>query len=236
MQSVEQGMLKSFFVPNAIWIKNEHFLRFRTAEHHLAIKHVWVPHNRWGHSGGIYFLEASNIHVELLDVTENSRFVKNYLLFFRQELCVESEVPHSSELAWHRHQRNCKGQEQERTHSSYEASEAANDEPVYDSGFEEPTGLMGFVEHYTVLMCWHLVKRWGVIDIAIYPEIQPNKLPNNLVLDPISLSVWLLTKDWTRRSGTQNIYCTSYYPRHRLCPLPTSRWSTYVLTRSCCLS
>lgn len=135
MQSVEQGVLKSFLVPNSIWIKNEHFLRFWAAEHHLAIKHVWVPHNRWGHSGGVYFLKASNIHVELLDVPENSRFVKNYLLSIRQQLCVESKIPYGSELAWHGHQRNCEGQEQERTHSGHEASEAANDEPVYDSGF-----------------------------------------------------------------------------------------------------
>ena len=47
---------------------------------------------------------------------------------------------------------------------------------------------MRFVEHYTVLMRWNFVKRRGVIGIAVYPKIQPNKLPHNLVLDPISMS------------------------------------------------
>jgi len=72
---------------------------------------------------------------------------------------VESKVPYASELAWHRHQRNHERQKQEGTHSSHEASKAASDEPVNDSGFEEPTGLMGFVKHYTIFICWHLVER-----------------------------------------------------------------------------
>lgn len=229
-------MLKRFFVPNAVCIKYKHFLGLRAPPNKLTIKHVWVPHQRGGHPGGVYFLEASNVHVELLDVPEKCGFVKNNLFGFWQKFCVESEVPNAGQLARHWHQRNCEGQKQERTHSSYESSETASDEPVRDSGFEEPASLMRFVEHNSVFMSWHFVERTGVVVIVRGSKMQLNKLPHNLVLEPMSFSMRLLTKVAIWRSGRQNIYCTLYYPRCRLCPQPTFHWSTYVFTRSRCLS
>ena len=53
---------------------------------------------------------------------------------------------------------------------------------------------MRFVKHNTVIMSWHFVERTGVIVIVSGSKMQPNKLPHNLVLEPMPVSIRLLTK------------------------------------------
>jgi hypothetical protein len=43
-------------------------------------------------------------------------------------------------------------------------------------------------------MSWHFVKRSCVIDVVAGSKMQLNKLPHNLVLEPMSVSTRLLTK------------------------------------------
>lgn len=99
--SVKERVLEGLSVPLAQLVEDEDFASSTTAEAHVGVKHVDVPHEGRINISCINLLKVANVDVESLDCTEDGALVEYYLLSVRQELCMPAEEAHSADFTRH---------------------------------------------------------------------------------------------------------------------------------------
>ena len=107
------------------------------------------------------------------------------LLGVGQQLCMISEVPHSSPLPGEGARDNEEGQEEEVRDAGYKAAETAHPEVVQEPAQHSVLSLGRLVEEHTVFVGLHSREACVVVALNTVTEMELGKFPNDWVLQTI---------------------------------------------------
>lgn len=118
-------------------------------------------------------------------LSEEGDFMEDDLLGVGQQLCMISEVPHSSPLPWEGARDNEERQEEEVGDASHKATETAYPEVVQEPAQHSVLSLGRLVEEHTVFVGLHSREACVVVAFDTITEMELGKLPNDWVLQTI---------------------------------------------------
>ena len=99
--SVEKRVLKSLFVPVAIFIEDEDFARRSITEDQIWIIHVDLPHEASVDLVSIDLLQVVDVDIVSVDWSKPRDFMEDNLLSVREKLCMPAEELHAWDFSRH---------------------------------------------------------------------------------------------------------------------------------------